>query len=206
MRKGFHDKLKLFVWEKPVFGAQGLEVTEEMRLTIAACAVRMILFLDYSHYDPLKEIVVYPAAYAHPKDGAVFLGEAHQFGTVVLSWAAVEAGLRNECDGHETAAHEFAHVLDQGNQAFDGTPRLRAREDYRPWALVMSRHFLALRDGAPRQRAVLRTYGGKNESEFFAVATEAFFEKPRQMRELLPDLYAELRRFYGFDPASSHPC
>jgi hypothetical protein len=70
----------------------------------------------------------------------------------------------------------------------------------------MSEHFLKLQAGALRERLVLRGYGAKNEAEFFAVATEAFFEKPRQMKELLPDLYQELRRFYGFDPAVDHPC
>jgi Mlc titration factor MtfA (ptsG expression regulator) len=85
--------------------------------------------------------------------------------------------------------------------AFDGTPELRARAHYRPWAQVMSRNYLALRRGARRARKVLRRYGGTNEAEFFAVATEAFFEKPHQMRKHAPELYAELQRFYRWDPA-----
>lgn len=85
---------------------------------------------------------------------------------------------------------------------FDGTPRLKTRADYRPWAQVMSRHFLGLRSGEKKDRSVLRMYGATNEAEFFAVATEAYFEKPRLMKQLLPDLYEELREFYGGDPAA----
>jgi hypothetical protein len=72
---------------------------------------------------------------------------------------------------------------------------------YRPWAEVMSHHYLKLREGKRLQRKVLRSYGATNEAEFFAVATESFFEKPEQMRKRAPDLYDELKRFYGFDPA-----
>ena len=117
-------------------------------------------------------------------------------------WAFLLEGLRRPCDGHDTALHEFAHVLDRASGRFDGTPNLRASEHYRPWAQVMSRHFLKLKRGGWHQHEVLRGYGAKNEAEFFAVATESFFEKPLQMRDLTPDLYDELKRFYGFDPAT----
>jgi hypothetical protein len=63
-----------------------------------------------------------------------------------------------------------------------------------------------LREGDPAERDVLRDYGAKNEAEFFAVATEAFFERSRRMREETPDLYRELSRFYGQDPAADDPC
>jgi len=88
-------------------------------------------------------------------------------------------------------------VLDGG---FDGTPPLSAREDYRAWAKVMSRHFVALQDGKKKVLKVLDDYGATSEEEFFAVATEAFFEKSRQMKKHTPDLYEELKKFYGVDP------
>ena len=201
LRQRFLELLKLFVWEKHFIGAGGLEVTDEHRVVIAATAVRLVLHLDLSRYDRLTEIIVYPDAYLHPEgDEGVILGEAHSWGTVVLSWEAVLQGLKNVEDGHDTATHEFAHVLDREGGDFDGTPTLRSRADYRVWAEVMSRHFLALRGRGRSQRRVLRRYGGENEAEFFAVATEAFFEKPLQMKEHTPDLYRELQRFYGFDP------
>ena len=85
----------------------------------------------------------------------------------------------------------------------NGLPVLQARAHYRPWALVMSDHFLKLRKRKKTERKVLDMYGATNEAEFFAVATESFFEKPIQMRQRMPDLYEELQGFYGGDPAAS---
>lgn len=201
--------IQIFVAEKPFFGAAGLEITDEIRVVVAAAAVRLVLHLDLSLYDDLREVVVYPYdALRHPKrrDDGPFLGEAHSFGTVVLSWPAVEAGLADPCDGHDTATHEFAHVLDRAGGGFTGTPPLRAREHYRAWAEVMARRFMRLRSGGRPERNVLRMYGAKNEAEFFAVATEAFFERPARMRRETPDLYEELRRFFGFEPQQDPSC
>lgn len=194
--------VKCFVWEKHFIGAGGMEIDDEVRVVIAATAVRLVLHLDLSRLDRLTEIVVYPTAFRRPGSNQVILGEAHAWGTVVLSWEDVLHGLRNPHDGHDTATHEFAHVLDRADGAFDGTPELRAREDYRAWALIMSRHFLRMRGRKRRRRKVLRRYAATNEAEFFAVATEAYFEKPWQMRKRLPDVYDELRRFYGWDPCA----
>jgi Mlc titration factor MtfA (ptsG expression regulator) len=200
-RDRFLELLKLFVWEKHFIGASGLEVSDEIRVTIGACAVRLILHRDLDHYDRLTEIVVYPHDYRHPERDGVILGEAHDWGTVVLSWPAVQQGLANERDGLDTATHEFAHVLDRADGGFDGTPVLPSLLHYGAWARALSHHFLALRGRGRAQRRVLREYGATNEAEFFAVATEAFFEKPRQMRAETPELYAELARFFGSDPA-----
>lgn len=201
LRERFLGDVQVFVREKDFVGAGGQEVDDEVRVVVAAAAVRLVLHLDVSYYDRLREIVVYPEAYRRPGEEEWILGEAHDWGTVVLAWQSVLLGLANQADGHDTATHEFAHVLDRAGGAFDGTPELRAHAHYRPWALVMTRHYLALRRGGRRARKVLRRYGATNEAEFFAVATEAFFEKPRQMRKHTPELYAELRRFYCWDPA-----
>lgn len=202
VRERFLRHLQAFVWEKHFIGAGGLEITDEIRIVVAATAVRLVLYLNLSYYDRLTEIVVYPSHFRPPDANGVVFGEAHSWGTVVLSWEAVLDGLSNAKDGHDTATHEFAHVLDRADGAFDGTPELRSLAHYHPWADVMSEHYVKLREGRRRQRKVLRSYGATNEAEFFAVATEAFFEKPRQMRKRTPDLYAELTRFYGCDPAA----
>lgn len=194
------------MWEKQFFGAGGLVVTDEHRVVISASAIRLILFLDLTHYDELAEIVVYPHAFINPREEDPRIGEAHRFGTVVISWQSVIEDIHYECEGANTALHEFAHVLDKEGGSFDGTPRLRAKEHYRPWAEVMSRNFLALQAGRAPQRLVLREYGASNEAEFFAVATESFFEQPGKMKTLTPDLYDELRKFYGFDPAEDSEC
>lgn len=202
LRQRFLGLLKVFVWEKEFIGANGFIITDEVRVVVGATAVQLVLHLGLSYYDRLREIIVYPGAFKLPERTGVVLGEAKHWGQVILSWESVLAGLSNPQDGHDTAAHEFAHVLDRADGAFDGTPRLREYSHYRVWAAVMGEHFRALQRGRALERKVLDDYGALNEAEFFAVATESFFEKPQQMKAKTPDLYEELRRFYGWDPAS----
>jgi Mlc titration factor MtfA (ptsG expression regulator) len=204
VRDRFLRYLKAFVWSKHFFGAGGLELTDEHRVVIGAAAVRLVLYLDLSYYDRLTEIIVYPDTYRHPDETGAILGEAHTWGTVVLSWTAVLGGMVDPDDGHDTALHEFAHVLDIADGVFDGTPELHRFGDHRVWARVMSEAFLKLREATDHQRrTVMRDYGATNEAEFFAVASETFFEKPAQLREGAPELYDELRRFYRTDPLST---
>lgn len=190
--------LQLFLAEKPIIAAGGLELTEEMRVLVGASAVRLILDLDLDHYQRLTEIVLYPYdALVDPQHDDALLGLAHRHGAVVLSWPSVRAGLRAPHDGHDTAVHEFAHALDLADGVFDGAPALRAREDYGPWARHLGQAYDALVDGDRNLLRVLRPYGGTNPPEFFAVATEAFFERPDELRRRAPDLYQDLARFYG---------
>jgi Mlc titration factor MtfA (ptsG expression regulator) len=202
LRQRFLELLKVFVWEKEFIGANGFIITDEVRVVVGATAVQLVVHLGLSYYDRLREIIVYPGAFKLPERTGGVLGEAKHWGQVILSWESVLAGLSNPRDGHDTAAHEFAHVLDRADGAFDGTPRLREYSHYRVWAAVMDEHFRALQRGRFLERKVLDDYGALNEAEFFAVATESFFEKPRQMKAKTPELYEELRRFYGWDPAS----
>lgn len=200
-RARFFDHLKVFIGRVHWEGASGLVVDDEMRVVVGGAAARLARNLPLSVYDHLTTIVLYPSHYKHEdKDGIIF-GEANRWGAVVLSWDAVEHGLQNPRDGHDTALHELAHVLDVADGAFDGTPILDDG-DYRGWASAFSKHYLALKDRPGRRRALLRDYGATNEAEFFAVATEAFFEKPEQMKKRAPDLYEELKGFYRIDPAS----
>jgi MtfA peptidase len=200
-QKRLRDLLKVFAEEKYFISAGDMEITDEVRVIISACAVRLIINLDLSFYNDLTEIIVYPYVYKHPDSNTPILGQASHWGTIVLSWPSVISGITDPKDGHDTALHEFAHVLDHGDGVFDGTPELRARSHYRPWALVMSDHYLKLRSKKKIQRKVLRRYGATNEAEFFAVASESYFEKPVQMKKRTPDLYEEMQRFYGGDPA-----
>lgn len=207
-RERFLTQLKVFAWEKFFVGAQGLTVTDEMRVVVSGAAARLVRNLSLDRYDRLTEIVLYPSHYQHPTHHAdagartVVYGEAHRFGTVVLSWDAVRHGIARADDGHDTAIHEFAHVLDIVDGAFDGTPELSGGAPaYRRWARVLSRRFEQLR-ARPRHN-VLREYGAQNEAEFFAVATETFFEKPHELAESQPDLYEALRDFYACDLAAT---
>lgn len=190
--------VQAFLAEHPLVGAGGLVLTEEIRVVVGATAVRLVLGLDLDHYDRLTEIVVYPyEALVDPKEDRALWGVAHRHGAVVLSWPAVLRGLARPDDGLDTATHEFAHALDLADGAFDGAPSLRAGEHYRPWAAVLGAHYERLQGGDRRLGKVLRDYGATDPAEFFAVATEAFFERPEALRRRAPGLYEELARFYG---------
>ncbi len=192
--------LQVFVAEKHFIAAGGMAITDEVKVTIAAAAARLVVHLGIERYDDLTEIIVYPSAYRHAGADGAILGEAHAWGVVVLAWDAVVAGLRNPRDGHDTAVHEFAHVLDRADGSFDGAPELHAGAHYRPWATVMQRSFDRLRGRDAQLRKVLRDYGATNEAEFFAVATEAYFERPDDLRRRAPSLFDELERFYRPQP------
>ena len=125
-------------------------------------------------------------------------GEAHHFGTVVLSWSGVEEALQYPCSGYNPILHEMAHILDMSSGYFNGTPILHSGRDYEPWAQVCQKYYSAMRERP--EESFLDLYGAGDESEFFAVATEAFFEIPDVVSYEAPDLFAELRRFYRIDP------
>lgn len=205
-RARFLGQLHAFAREKNWEGVR-LDVTDEMKVVVSGLAARLTRNLDLSLYDDLVSIVLYPShlkidderAPEGGHEGGAVLGLAHRFGTVVLSWDAVTHGIANTTDGHNTALHELAHVLDLRDGEFDGTPPFERRSDALAWARAFAPRFLELR--ADPGRNVLRAYGATNEAEFFAVATEAFFEKPRQLRRQAPALYDELAKYFRVRPA-----
>jgi Mlc titration factor MtfA (ptsG expression regulator) len=120
---------------------------------------------------------------------------------MVLAWDAAKHGAADPSDGENVIIHEFAHQLDFENHETDGTPALRTRAEYLAWGRVMSREFKALRNATEAGRpTVLDTYGATDPAEFFAVATEVFFERPRALRTKHPKLYGELVQFFRQDP------
>jgi len=126
-----------------------------------------------------------------------------QLRALVLAWDAVLAGAQNPSDGWNVVLHECAHQLDFENRTADGTPALGSHRDYVEWARVMSEELNALRRADQAGVAtLLDTYGAQSPTEFFAVATEVFFERPRALRAHHPDLYAEMSRFFQQDPVT----
>ena len=212
-RRELEGHVAVFLAAKRFEGAGGLAVTDEIRVTIAAQACLLVLGrCEGEPYPELVTIVVYPRAYVakvtRPGEGGVVveghevrLGESWGAGTVVLAWDAVLAGAADPGDGHNVVLHEFAHQLDQEDGASDGTPDLPFLR-YGAWARVLGAAYAGLVDADERgRRTVLDRYGATNPAEFFAVATEAFFERSRALRSRHPELYAELAAYYGQDPA-----
>ncbi len=215
-RKLLEDMSQVFLEEKQLEGCGGLELTDEIRVTVAANACLLLLGLDHDMYRRVKSVLIYPSTVRQPeRKRGVFhghayeptrssplLGEAHKRGPVILVWDAARHGSWNAHDGHNVIFHEFAHKLDMLDGDVDGTPPLRGSAQLRRWAEVCSRIYLELRARTERGRKTfLDAYGATNEAEFFAVATETFFEQPKQLRKRHPELYALLQDFYRQDPA-----
>jgi Mlc titration factor MtfA (ptsG expression regulator) len=214
-RRELQDHVQVFVAEKNYEGCGGLELTDEIKVTIAAHACRLLLHRESDVFPRLITVLVYPSAYVvrsvEPIAGGgvlegeqVRLGEAWKGGVAVVSWYEIGAMAKGLTYGRNLVLHEFAHILDMEDGASDGTPILPSREQYASWVAVMEGEYERLRrDSALNRYSVLDYYGAKNPAEFFAVATEAFFEKPTVLAKRHPELYAELRAFYGQDPANS---
>lgn len=203
--------IKRFIEDKDFYGCDGLTITDEIRVTIAAEACLLLVNRGGPVYPKLSAVLVYPLAFtvehgAHRFDGTVvtggqdLLGESWSNGKVILSWNDVEKGVQNFSDGHNVALHEFAHQLDAGSGSTNGAPHLR-RNSYKSWATVFSANFEDLRlRSLHGQKTVMDEYGATNPAEFFAVATETFFEKPEQLHKKRPKLYEELSQYYQLDP------
>ena len=206
-----------FIYQKKFVGCAGLEIDDEMRVTIAGQACLLLLNRPTRVYPDLDTVLVYPSAFLVPRKqvdaaGVVteerqdLLGESWGDGRVILSWDHVRRGAADWTDGQNVVLHEFAHQLDSESGSNNGAPYLGSDTDYRSWSEVLSRDFAALRtDAMYRQESVMDHYGATNEAEFFAVATETFFEKPWQLAERHPELFRELFKFYKVDPRAWLP-
>lgn len=203
-----------FVTEKEFVGCQGLTITLEMRLAIAAQACLLVLNRAASVYDALFSVLVYPAAFiardqhhdfagvVHERE-RVLSGQAWDTHRIILSWEDVQASRDAPNDGYNVVYHEFAHYLDAEAGEVDGAPLLGDAEHYERWAHVMNEQFSQLRAATARgETTLLDPYGGEDEGEFFAVATEVFFERAADLKRDHPALYAELSGYYRLDPAA----
>ncbi len=207
LKQQLHQNIKLFICEKSFEGCGGLAITDEIKVTIAAQACLLLLNRHTGGYPKLYSIVVYPHTYVAGEKGRfgnqpqARLGESWQTGTVVLSWHSVKGGAMNFEDGQNVTMHEFAHQLDQEDGIADGAPILKDRSAYSAWAKTFSKKYEQLQGKAKSGRkSVMSKYGATQPAEFFAVATETFFEKPRQLIKHHPELYAELENFYQVNP------
>ena len=196
-------------WE----GRASLEVTDEMRVTVAAQACRLTLGLDQDAYRWVRSIYLFPSTYSSAAEvpGAEETnlegrshrhGEAWMRGPVVLSWSASQHGVANSDDGRNVVYHEFAHKLDMLDSFADGTPPIKNKANFEAWVRIVGEEFKELQSAAKRgKKTLLDKYGATNPAEFFAVATEAFFERPERLRDRHDALYECLCRFYNQNPA-----
>jgi len=217
LRTRLDGLVQQFVAEKDFVGCQRLTVTHEMKMAIAAQACLLVVNRSGRLYDELFSVLVYPAAFIAPETHhdeagvvhhheSVLTGQTWDTHRVILSWDDVQAGAESRGNGFNVVYHEFAHYLDAEDGGVNGAPWLGDAEHYERWSKVMSAEFEKLREAAARgEPTLLDAYGAEDPGEFFAVATEVFFELPAELRSQHPELYSELSRYYRLDPASWLP-
>lgn len=214
LRTRLLQAMQIFVREKAFVGCNGLVVTEEMRVVIAAYACLLVInrpgVPDRQLYDELMSILVYPSQFivheSDEEDGivteghSVLAGQAWDAHRIILSWEDVQdsaTALDN------VVLHEFAHYLDMEDETMDGAPSLGDAAEYARWSKVFHEEYERLTKevdaGLP---TLLDPYAATEPAEFFAVATETFFHQPVELREQHPRLYRELAHYYRLDPAS----
>jgi len=196
-------------WE----GAKGFVMTDEVIVTIAFQAAVLILGLETDYFSKVTNVIVHPSTFSTPGVRATaihgmvdsgdrpLLGEAHHDrGPILLAWDQVVAGARHRGRGHNVVFHEFAHKMDMLDGVVDGTPLLPNRAALDRWIAVCTAELELMRRG--EAGPLLDDYGATDPGEFFAVATEVFFDRPIDCREIKPDLYEVLAAFYRQDPAA----
>ncbi|MCB9838543.1 MAG: zinc-dependent peptidase [Phycisphaeraceae bacterium] len=211
-RRELEGQINIFLREKYFVGCNGLQINDEIRVTIAAQACLLTLSRpDTDLYRSLKTIYVYPDRFITPQrqpdgtiieDANITLGQSWTRGPVVVSWRDALRGAADPADGHNVVLHEFAHQLDAQDGATNGAPALRSRSMYAAWSRIFAREYRDLHnDLLARDPNLMGAYAATSPAEFFAVATERFFERPRDLQRQSPELYEQLKQFYMQDPA-----
>lgn len=232
LRAELEGRVQVFLAEKEFEGCAGQPITDEVRVTVAALACRLLLNRKTDYFPRMGSILVYPNAFRvkhrhvdeHGFETEIDeenLGEAWERGSVILSWEDALIDAQEPDDGFNVTLHEFAHQLDMEDGTPNGTPLLPTKDMYQRWKEVMTREYEALRKTAdelddesepdawqwefrprPEHDDVLDPYGAEDPAEFFAVATEAFFEDAARLQARNRELYGLLRDYYCLDPAS----
>lgn len=212
LQRRLREQMRVFLAEKPFIGCAGLTVTLEMRVLVAAQACLLLLSRQPGGFEGLREVLLYPSAFVVQRsttdaiglqrdERRVLAGESWQRGQVILSWPDVVSGAADPGDGRNVVIHEFAHQLDQENGPANGAPFLGARKRYASWSRALGAAYADLqRRVAESEPGVLDPYGAQDPAEFFAVASETFFEKPAALALEQPELFGELAAYYQVDP------
>lgn len=203
-RKHFEIDVKLFLAEQNIFGLQGAPVDQEVKLLIAASAAMIGHGIPEWEWPGVRDILVYPTAFDQDyeiSEEKPVSGLVHQQGPVIFSERDLKRAFCGQNDDNgNVGLHEMAHVLDMTDGDADGVPPGMNSAATIPWVRIMADRIQKIRD--PRSKNLLRSYAGENEAEFFAVAVEAFFERPREMKRRDPELYSLLSAYLNLDTAA----
>jgi hypothetical protein len=212
LRERLDGLVAAFVAEKTFVGCNGLTVTDDMRVTIAAHACVLVLGRPHDLYPSLQSILIYPTPFWVEEEDEdesglvtrrrhVLAGQAWDASRIVLSWEDVVAAGSAHAPGYNVVLHEFAHHLDYEGLGLADSPSGR-RRPLGAWSAALSREFDRLAELVDQGAdTFLDPYAAEDEAEFFAVGSEEFFERPAALRTERPELYALFEEFYGLDPA-----
>lgn len=201
-KKRFERAIKSFLHDTRITGIN-TEVEETTRLWVATSAVIPIFGFKDWRYRNLREVLLYPGTFQSdtyaqegPDRNALgMVGTGAMRDQMILSKPALINGFAKSSDGRNTGIHEFAHLLDGSDGDFDGIPHLLDQQYILPWLGLMHREMKHIKKG----KSKLRAYGATNKAEFFAVASEFFFERPGQLKLHYPKLYALLEKVFQQD-------
>jgi len=199
LRRRFEDDLRIFLSETRITGIEA-PVTDELRLLVAASAVTLsVAWPDYE-WDQLAEVLLYPQDfdrdYSFEKEELA--GQAHPWGTVILSIPALKESYEDPDDAYHVGLHEFAHLLEVHETRFSGIPPGLSPTRRQEWVSLMEKEMERLRRG----KSVIDDYGAEDPAEFLAVAVEAFFESALALRRRHREVYDILAEYFRQDPAA----
>ena len=212
LRAGLEGRVHRFLNQVDFQGCNGLVVTEDMKLSIAAQASLLLVNSD-QWYDGLKTVMIYPHAfksvqsrhsgYVVTEKEIIRSGESWLHGPVILSWAHAQQGASDDRDGQNVVFHEFAHQIDALTGETNGVPVLGPGQSFAEWEeafrTAYENHVARVDSG---RHSDIDAYGAENHEEFFAVAVELFFEKPRTLKREAPGVYAQMARLFRLDPVT----
>jgi Mlc titration factor MtfA (ptsG expression regulator) len=199
LRARFEDDVRLFLADTRITGIQ-VDITDELRLLVAASAVTLSLGWPDFGWDAVTEVLLYPQDFGRDYSFEVkeLSGQAHAWGTVIISVPSLRESFRHPDDGYHVGLHEFTHLLDMDAGRFDGIPGGFPPARIGEWLEVVEREMDRLLHG----KSSIDPYGADEAPEFLAVAVEAFFELPQELRRRHRELYDLLREYFLQDPAA----
>lgn len=206
-KEAFEERIENFVKEIHIEGI-GTEITDLDRILIASSAVIPIFGFPDWKYPNLTNVILYPDTFNNDfqfeggsRNIMGMVGTGYMNGQMILSRQALVKGFSKNSGKENTGVHEFVHLLDKTDGATDGIPEnLMSQEYVLPWLQMMHREMHRIKEG----HSDINPYALTNEAEFFAVASEYFFEKPEQLHDKHPDIYAQLSRIFKQDPAAEN--
>jgi Mlc titration factor MtfA (ptsG expression regulator) len=198
----FEFRVQEFLVNHKVTGIN-TEVDITDRLLVACSAIIPVFAFPKWHYDNLFEVLIYPNSFNENFETAGeerrilgMVGTGYMDGKMILSRKALRQGFENESDKRNTAIHEFVHLIDKMDGKIDGIPKVLLEKQYSiPWIELISKKM----DEIYEQRSDINPYGGTNHQEFFAVASEYFFERPKLLSKKHPELYKLLEEIFNHE-------